>query len=76
MLFLPGLAQEGCKLLASAVVYTSVRAARASVAMLHQKEIKGGKIWARQLGGEVRTIKKSSLQLESCFHFLGDTNIV
>lgn len=49
-----GVMQEGCKMDASAVLYTSVKSARAAVAMLHQKEIKGVVIWARQLGGEVK----------------------
>lgn len=50
----PGLLQDGCILDASAVLYTSVKAARASVAKLHKREIGGGTVWARQLGGEVR----------------------
>ncbi|KAK1274778.1 hypothetical protein QJS04_geneDACA000805 [Acorus gramineus] len=53
---LHGLARDGCKLDASAIVYTSVKAARAAVSMLHQQEIMGGCVWARQLGGEV-TVK-------------------
>ena len=52
----PGLSQDGCKINASAVLYSSVKEAHASVAMLHQKEIKGGIVWARQLGGEVKYI--------------------
>lgn len=44
---------------ASAVLYSSIKEAHASVAMLHQKAIKGGIVWARQLGGEVKYIGKA-----------------
>ncbi|KMS98897.1 hypothetical protein BVRB_3g067890 isoform B [Beta vulgaris subsp. vulgaris] len=47
-----GLAQDGCKMEAASVLYASIRNARASVAALHQKEVNGGLVWARQLGGE------------------------
>jgi nucleolar protein 4 len=56
MVFFPGLLQEGCSFNASAVLYTSVKSARASVATLHKKEIGGGTVWARQLGGEVKCL--------------------
>ncbi|KAL2477969.1 RNA-binding (RRM/RBD/RNP motif) family protein [Forsythia ovata] len=56
-----GLAQDGCKMDASSVVFTSVKSARACVAALHQKEIHGGSIWVRQLGGEGSKTQKWKL---------------
>ncbi|CAM8929500.1 unnamed protein product [Rhodiola kirilowii] len=56
-----GLGQDGCKMDASAVLYASVKEAHASVALLHQKEIKGGILWARQMGGEGSKTQKWKL---------------
>lgn len=56
ILFLSGLTQDGCRADASAVLFTSVKSACAAVATLHQTDIKGNYIWARQLGGEVNII--------------------
>lgn len=58
-----GLTQDGCRAEASAVLFTSVKSACAVVAKLHQTEIKGNLIWARQLGGEVNIIYFSPLYL-------------
>ncbi|CAN1234827.1 RNA-binding protein 28 [Linum perenne] len=47
-----GLAQDGCRSKASAILFTSVKEARTCVRQLHQRQLKGGTVWARQLGGE------------------------
>ncbi|CAL1390438.1 unnamed protein product [Linum trigynum] len=46
------LTQDGCRMNASAVLFTSVKEARTCVRNLHHKQLKGGTVWARQLGGE------------------------
>ncbi|KAK9056716.1 hypothetical protein SSX86_024078 [Deinandra increscens subsp. villosa] len=56
-----GLLQDGCRLGASSIVYTSVKSARACVAKLHQKNLSGGTVWARQLGGEGSKVQKWKL---------------
>ncbi|CAH8392055.1 unnamed protein product [Eruca vesicaria subsp. sativa] len=56
-----GLTQDGCREEASAVLFTSVKSACGAVATLHQTEIKGNLIWARQLGGEGSKAQKWKL---------------
>ncbi|CAN5962734.1 unnamed protein product [Sphagnum jensenii] len=53
-----GLAKDGCKQMAAAIVYVSVKEACHAVASLHQKMIGNGVLWARQLGGEGSKLKK------------------
>lgn len=56
-----GLSQEGCRKNASSVLFTSVKSACACVAGLHQKEIHGRSVWARQFGGEGSKTQKWKL---------------
>lgn len=76
MLHISGFFQAGCRLGSSSIVYTSVKSARACVAKLHQKNLNGGTIWARQLGGEVsfylrfiNFLKKFTKSLK-CLYFI------
>ncbi|KAG6540867.1 hypothetical protein Mapa_017741 [Marchantia paleacea] len=56
-----GLAKDGCKPRAAAIVFLSVKAANQAVAALHTKSVGGGVVWARQLGGEGSKLKSLRL---------------
>ncbi|KAD3066497.1 hypothetical protein E3N88_34377 [Mikania micrantha] len=68
-----GLLQDGCRLGASCIVYTSVKSARACVAKLHQKNLNGGTVWARQLGGEGSKVQKWKLIIRN-LPFMANAN--
>ncbi|KAL2612899.1 hypothetical protein R1flu_024591 [Riccia fluitans] len=53
-----GLAKDGCKPRAAAIVFLSVKVAMQAVAALHTKSFGGSAVWARQLGGEGSKLKK------------------
>eukprot|EP00271_Cylindrocystis_brebissonii_P008005 TRINITY_DN22008_c0_g1_i1.p1 TRINITY_DN22008_c0_g1~~TRINITY_DN22008_c0_g1_i1.p1 ORF type:complete len:961 (-),score=277.25 TRINITY_DN22008_c0_g1_i1:346-3228(-) len=56
-----GLARDGCTADALQLVFPSVQKALQAVASLHGQQLPGGTLWARQLGGEGKSLRRQRL---------------